>query len=101
MAASVADPKLPVEALLIPVPLHVPPGLAAVSVKGREDWQNGPAGVIVPSGTEFTTITCVSVLGQGPPIEYVMVLFTAVVFAGLKAPLEAFVIPGPLHVPPV
>ena len=69
LAARVVDPKLPVEVLLIPVPLHVPPAVAAVKVNGREDWQNGPAGVIVPSGNEFTTITCVSVLGHGPPIE--------------------------------
>ena len=32
---SEVDPKLPVEALLIPVPVQVPPGLAAVSIKGN------------------------------------------------------------------
>ena len=30
-----------------------------------------------------------------------MVLFPTFASAGLKAPVDAFVIPGPLHVPPV
>ena len=51
LAAKVAEPKLPVEVLLIPVPLHVPPAEADTSVTGKSDWQNGPAGVMVPSGT--------------------------------------------------
>ena len=36
-AANVGEPKLPVAGLLIPVPLHVPPGVAAVRVAGRAD----------------------------------------------------------------
>ena len=40
-------------------------------------------------------------LGQDPPMEYVIVLFPTVAVAGLNAPVAALVIPVPLHVPPV
>ena len=37
LAARVVEPKLPVAALLIPVPLQVPPAVAAVRVTGSAD----------------------------------------------------------------
>ena len=41
--------NVPVAAFVIPVPLHVPPGCAAVNVAGTSFRQKGPAGVIVAS----------------------------------------------------
>ena len=37
LAARVDEPKLPVEVLLIPVPLQVPPVEAATNVTGKSD----------------------------------------------------------------
>jgi hypothetical protein len=50
-APGINNPKL-----LTPVPVHVPPGVAAVKVTAGSVEQNGPAGVIAAFGTEFTTI---------------------------------------------
>jgi hypothetical protein len=57
--------KVPVEVFVIPAPLHVPPGLAAVKVTTGSLLQYGPAGLIVELGLLFTTINAVSVAGHG------------------------------------
>ena len=44
-----AGSKVPLVALVIPVPLHVPPAPAATRLTAASVWQNGPAGVIVAS----------------------------------------------------
>ena len=87
--------------MFIPVPLHVPPALAADNVIGSSAIQNGPAGVIVPSGTSQTTKSSVSVEGQKPPIECVTVYVPGVATAGSNVPLDALVIPVPDQAPPV
>lgn len=46
---AVTGSKVPLEVLVIPFPLHVPPGSAALSVTDDALSQNGPAGVIVAS----------------------------------------------------
>jgi hypothetical protein len=93
--------KVPAEAFVIPVPLHVPPGVNADSVAGPSDTQKGPAGVIVASGAGFTTILVVFVSVQPLKVtEYVIVQVPTPAVTGLNTPVDAFVIPVPLHVPP-
>ena len=46
--------NVPFIASVIPVPLHVPPALAADNVIGSSAIQNGPAGVIVPNPLYFS-----------------------------------------------
>lgn len=55
-APAVAGSNVPAEALVIPVPLHVPPGEAAVKVTEVALAQKGPAGVMVASKSVFTVI---------------------------------------------
>ena len=59
--------NVPVAALVIPAPLHVPPGTDAVRFVAGLVIQKGPAGVIVALGAELTVIEVVFVSLQ-PPI---------------------------------
>ncbi len=49
--------KVPAIGSVIPVPLQVPPGSAAVKLKGTAVSQNGPAHVIVASATAVPLLT--------------------------------------------
>ncbi len=54
---AIAGSNVPAFASVIPVPLQVPPGVAAVRVTAVSVSQNGPAGVMVASGEGSTTIS--------------------------------------------
>jgi hypothetical protein len=99
-APAVAGLNVPFAALVIPVPLHVPPPVAALMLKGAALEQTGETDVIVVFGTAFTVTVAVLLEGQAPPIVYVIVNAPAPEVAGLNVPFAAFVIPVPLHVPP-
>ena len=48
--------NVPVAALVIPVPLQVPPGSTAAMFIAADDWQNGPAGEMVGLNKLFTVM---------------------------------------------
>ena len=64
-----AGVKVPATASVIPVPLQVPPGVAAVRLNGASVVQKGPAGVIVASGAGLTTIEILFVSEQEPVVS--------------------------------
>lgn len=65
-----AGSNVPVVALVIPVPLHVPPGVAALSVTAAAVLQNGPAGVMLASAVPVMVMVVVAVSPQEPGIKY-------------------------------
>ena len=80
-----------------PVPLQVPPGLAAVSVMAEASWHNAATEVIVASAVGVTLIVCVCVPVQGlAPTVYVTEIAPDKP-DGLKV---LPVTPVPLQVPP-
>ena len=97
---AVAGSKVPTDVLVIPVPLQVPPVVAAVSVTTLSLMQNGPAGVIVASRIADTTMSIVSVSGQAPEVVYVISCVPTPAVAGSKVPFDVLVIPVPAQVPP-
>ena len=92
--------NVPVAALVIPVPLHVPPACAATKLTAAALIQNGPAGVIAVFAVSTTCMLVVCKSPQTPLREYVIVCVPIPAVEGLKVPVAAFVIPVPLHVPP-
>ena len=46
-APAIAGENVPAEALVIPVPAHVPPAVTAVKLTGASPMQNGPEGLII------------------------------------------------------
>src|SRR5688572_30626812 len=56
-APAVAGSKIPTAPFIIPVPLQVPPAVAAERVTDPSVTQKGPAGVMVASGAGSTTIS--------------------------------------------
>ena len=97
---AVAGSKVPADVFVIPVPLQVPPAVAAVSVAALSLMQNGPAGVIVASSIADTTMFIVSVSGQAPEVVYVISCVPTPAVAGSKVPFAVFVMPVPAQVPP-
>ncbi len=86
---------------MIPVPDHVPPGVAGLRFNAGSMGQYGPAGLIVAFGIISTAISKVAVSSHAPAkTEYVIVCTPGPAIVGLKAPVETFVIPAPDHVPP-
>ena len=67
-APAVAGLNVPVAVLVMPVPLHVPPPVAAVKFVVGSDKQKGPDGVIVAFGTAFTLIFLDLVEVQPPTV---------------------------------
>ncbi|MPM65883.1 hypothetical protein SDC9_112787 [bioreactor metagenome] len=65
---AVAGSNVPFEVLVIPVPLHVPPEVAAVRSTAVPLKQNGPAGSMLASRNDETVMYIVSVSGQGPVV---------------------------------
>ena len=60
--------------MVIPVPLQVPPAVAAVNVTEASVAQKGPAAVMVAFGTGSTTIVSVSTDVHAPTVNvYVMI----------------------------
>jgi hypothetical protein len=85
--------------VVIPGPLQLPFGVAAVRNCDAPFEQKGPEGLIDASGAASTVITSVSVLTQPPTvIVYVTVLLPTAAFAGLKIPPP--LTPVPDQVPP-
>jgi hypothetical protein len=55
-------------AALVPGPLHVPPGVAAVKLTADAVMQKGPAGVIAAFGDASTTMLTFDVAVQDPTV---------------------------------
>jgi hypothetical protein len=58
--------KVPLELFVIPVPLHVPPAVAAFKLNELVFEQTGEIGVMELFGTLFTIIVSWSLPGQAP-----------------------------------
>jgi hypothetical protein len=99
-APAVTGLNIPVEVLVIPVPLQVPPEVAADRVTAASISQKGPTGLIAPLATGFTVILVVELDPHVPGIVYVIVWVPAPATEGLNVPAVAFVMPFPDHVPP-
>src|SRR4051812_36373957 len=95
-----AGSNVPAVPLVMPVPVHVPPGEAAVMLNAGELMHFGPTFVIVALYTATTVTTTVSTSPHGAPMVYVMMCGPAPAVAGLNVPAAALVMPVPVHVPP-
>ena len=87
----------PVFALIMPVPLHVPPGLAAVKVMGLASMHTDPRFAMVASNGPNTVMVIVPVSAH-PEGVYETTSGPTPAVAGLKIPVDET--PTPVHVPP-
>lgn len=87
--------------MIIPVPLQVPPEVAAVKFTVAALTHKEEDGVIVASELGVTVTKAVSIFPQAPLIVYVIVNVPMPDVAGSNVPLTPDVIPVPVHVPPI
>jgi hypothetical protein len=85
---------------VIPLPVQVPPLVAAFNVTGEALTHNTGGEVIVASAFDVTVINAVSVFPQLPGIVYVTVYVPVPAVAGSNVPLAPDVMPVPVQVPP-
>src|ERR1043165_9797451 len=97
-APAVAGLNVPAAALVMPVPVHVPPASTAARLNAGEEIHTGARCVIVTSFCWFTVTITVSVEGQVPAISYCTTYVPAV--AGSNVPAVLLVMPVPDQVPP-
>ena len=95
--------NVPVVPFVIPIPVHVPPGLTAVKLTLDAFEQNGPAWVIVASVVFVMEILNVAVPGHVPGVVYVTTYEPTPLEFRLIIPVLAFITPLLLivNVPPL
>ena len=93
--------NVPLIGSVIPVPLQVPPAVAAVKLNTVALAHIGDTAVILALAPEVTVIETVSIAPQVPEIEYVIICVPIPAIAGSNVPDTPDVIPVPVHVPPV
>lgn len=97
---AVAGSKVPFVAFIMPVPLQLPPDVAALRLKAGAPTHTEGGCVMVAFSVLFTVTSAVSEPPQAPEVVYVIVNVPVPEVAGSKVPFVALVIPVPLQVPP-
>ena len=85
---------------IIPGPVHIPPGVAAVILKDCAKLQTGETGVIVALVVDSTIITIESDDPQTPEIVCIIRCVPTPAKEGSNIPVDVFVIPAPDQTPP-